>query len=120
MATPNLSAITTVTPGILASQQLTSGDTTIYTVPANKAAKLAKLVLTNVSAAAVVVSVSVVPSGASVDGTHRVVSGFSLAAGDSTTVTEIEGCLLGQGDLISVNAGTATSIDVLLSGLVFA
>ena len=120
MATPNLSAITTVTPGILASQQLASGDTTIYTVPANKAAKLAKLALTNVSGAAVVVSVSVVPSGGAVDATHRVVSGFSLAAGDSTTVTEIEGCWLGQGDLVSVNASAATAIDVLLSGLVFA
>ncbi|MBN9209369.1 MAG: hypothetical protein J0H96_11985 [Microbacterium ginsengisoli] len=120
MATPNLSNITTVTPGILASQQLASGDTTIYTVPANKAAKLAKLVLTNTSAAAVTVSVSVVPSGGSVDGTHRVVSGYSLAAGDSTTVTEIEGCWLGQGDLVSVNASTAAVVDVMLSGLVFA
>lgn len=120
MATPNLSAITIVTPGILASQQLAPGDTTIYTVPANKAAKLAKLVLTNVSGVAVTVSVSVVPSGASVDGTHRVVSAYTLAAGDSTSVTEIEGCWLGQGDLVSVNASAGTAVDALMSGLVFA
>lgn len=120
MATPNLSAITTVTPGILASQQLASGDVTVYTVPANKAAKLAKLVLSNVSAASVAVSVSIVPSGGAVDGTHRVVSGYSLVAGDTTTITEVEGCWLGQGDLVSINTSAATAIDVLLSGLVFA
>jgi hypothetical protein len=119
MATPNLSAITTVTPGILTSQQLASGDVTVYTVPANKAAKLAKLVLSNVSASAVTVSVSIVPSGGTVDGTHRVVSGYSLAAGDTTTITEVEGCWLGQGDLVSINTSAGTSVDVLLSGLVF-
>jgi hypothetical protein len=37
MATPNLQAITTVTPGILSSSQLASGDNAVYTVPANKA-----------------------------------------------------------------------------------
>lgn len=120
MATPNLSAITTVTPGILASAQLGSGDTTVYTVPASKAAKLAKLVLTNVTGAAVTVSVSIVPTGGTIDGTHRVVSGYSLAAGDTTTVTEVEGCWLGQGDLIAVTTSAAAAVDVLVSGLVFA
>lgn len=120
MATPNLSAITTVTPGVLASAQLASGATTIYTVPGSKAAKIAKLVLTNTSGSAVSVSVSLVPSGGSVDTTHRVVSGYNLAAGDSTAVSELEGVWMGDGDFISVTAATASAVDVMLSGLVFA
>lgn len=120
MATPNLSAITTVTPAIFASTQLGAGDTTVYTVPGSSAAKLVKLVLTNTSGSAVTVSVSIIPAGGAVDGSHRVVSGYSLAGGDSTTVTEVEGVLLGAGDSVSINAGVAASVDVLLSGLVFA
>jgi hypothetical protein len=119
MATPNLSAITVVTPKIFASAQLASGNTTVYTVPPNHSAKLAKLVLTNTSASVVIVSVSVVPAGGTVDGTHQIVSGYSLAAGDSTIVTEVEGVFLGDSDFISVNAGTGAAVDVMLSGLDF-
>jgi hypothetical protein len=119
MATPNLTAITTVTPGVLASLQLASGEQTIYTVGASKAAKLAKLVLANTTGTAVTVSVSVVPSGGTADATHRVVSGYSLAAGDSTTVSEVEGMWLGAGSLLSVAASAAPAVDAVLSGLEF-
>lgn len=120
MATPNLFSIVSVTPAILASSQLASGDNTVYTVASNKAVKLTKLVLANVSVSTVVISASVIPSGSSVDGTHRVVSGYSLAAGDTMVITEIEGMFLGQGDFISINAAAATAIDATLNGLVFA
>ena len=119
MATPNLNSITTVIPKILASAQVASGETTVYTVGASKAAKLAKLVLANTSASAVTVSVSVVPSGGTVDGTHKVMSAYSIAAGDSTVITEAENIWLGAGDFISVNASAATAINVLASGLEF-
>lgn len=119
MATPNLNAITSVIPKILASAQLASGDNTVYTVGASKAAKLAKLVLSNVSASAVTVSASIIPSGGTVDGTHKIVSAYSLLAGDSTVITEIENVWIGAGDYISVNASAATSINVFASGLEF-
>jgi hypothetical protein len=120
MATPNLYASTSAVPTLLSSSQLASGDNTIYTVPASKGVKLAKMVLTNVSGAAVVVSVSIVPSGGSVSTTHRVVSGYSLAAGDSTIISEIDGMMLGDGDFVSVNSAAATAIDCVLSGVLFA
>jgi hypothetical protein len=119
MATPNLTSITSVIPKVLASAQIASGDNTVYTVGASKAAKLAKLVVANVSASAVVVSVSIVPSGGTVDGTHKIMSASSLAAGDSTVITEAENIWLGAGDFISVNASAATSVNVLASGLEF-
>lgn len=119
MATPNLNSITTVIPKVLASAQLASGDNTVYTVAASKAAKLAKLVLTNTSGSAVTVSASLVPSGGTVDGTHKIVSAYSLAAGDSTVITEVENVWIGAGDFISVNTSAATSINVFASGLEF-
>lgn len=120
MATPNLTAITTVTPKVLASSQLASGESTVYTVGASKAAKIAKFVLTNTSASAVTVSASVVPSGGTVDGTHRVVSAYPLTAGDTIVVSEVDGVWLGQGDFLSVNASAGTAVDILVSGLEFA
>lgn len=120
MATPNLLSIASVTPKVLASAQLAAGDNAVYTVPASKAAKLATVVLCNTSASPVVVSVSLIPSGGTVDGTHRVISGYPLAAGDSITVNELAGAWMGQGDSISVNAGSAAAVDVTVTGLEFA
>lgn len=116
----NLKTITAVTPKVLASAQMASGDNAIYTVAANKAAKLATLTLCNTSAAPVVVSVAVVPSGGAVDGTHRIVTGYPLAAGDSLTMADdVRGMWLGDGDKINVNAAAATAVDAVLTGLEF-
>lgn len=119
MATPNLSTITSVIPKLLYSAQLGAGDTAIYTVPASKAVKLSTLTLCNINSIAVTVSVSLIPSGGAVDGTHKVVNAYSIAAGDTLTVDELKGAWLGDGDKINVNAGTAASIDPVLTGLEF-
>lgn len=120
MATPNLLSITSCTPVVLTSSQLASGDTAVFTVAAGKAAKLNPLVLCNTSAAAVVVSAGIVPSGGAVDGTHKVVAGLSIAAGETVTLDEFAGQWLGDGDKVNVNAGTGAAIDATLTGLVFA
>jgi hypothetical protein len=120
MPTPNLFSITTVTPGILASSQLAAGDNAVYTVPASEAAKIGPLILCNVSAAAVVVSASIVPAAGSVDGTHKVISAQSVQPGETITCDEFDGLWLGAGDKISVNAGAAMAIDATVTGLVFA
>jgi hypothetical protein len=119
MATPNLSTITTVTPGVLGSAQLASGDNALFTVAAGKAAKLTPLILTNTSGSAVTVSVSVIPATGSLDGTHKVLSGYSLAAGETAAVDELAGMWLGDGDKVSVNASAGTAVDAVLTGLVF-
>lgn len=105
---------------VLAGGQLASGETTIYTVPVvpASATKISSAVLCNTSAAAVTVSVAVVPSGGTVDGTHRVVSGYSLAAGDSTTLPELVGAFLDAGAFVSINASAGAAVDYLLTGVV--
>jgi hypothetical protein len=115
-------AATSGLPQVLVSQQLAATETTQYTGPASSAVKLATATLTNTNAiggAAVTVSLSVLKSGQTADGTHRVLSGYSLAAGDSTVLAELAGVFLGPGDFISAIAGTASVVVLVVSGVVF-
>jgi hypothetical protein len=107
----------------IASGQLSATTaTTIYTVPASSRSKVASFSLTNVTASAVTVSVSVVPSGGTVDGTHQILSGYSLAANDTIShedvLAAIKGAMLPTGAFVSVTAGTANAIDYLCTGAV--
>jgi len=104
---------------ILASGQVAgTSATTIYTVPASSAVKVASAVLCNVTGAAVTVTVAVVPSGQIVDATRTVVSAYSLAAGDSTPLTELVGALLDAGAVISITASAGAAINYLITGAV--
>jgi hypothetical protein len=120
MPNPDFKQGTSLLGKILASSQVAaaSTNTTIYTVPTGSAVKVATFSLTNVTGSAVVVSVSVVPLGGTVDGTHKIVSSYSLAANDTTKITEIEGAMLDAGAFISINASAVTAIDYLLTGTV--
>lgn len=108
---------------ILASGQLAATTaTTIYTVPTTSEAKIGSFSLTNVTGTAVVVTVAVVPSGGTLDGTRTVVSTYSLAANDTISHKDVlsafDGVILETGALISITAGTAGSVNYLLSGQV--
>jgi hypothetical protein len=119
--TNNYLAATSMVGQILCSTQPSStGETTVYTVPSNETIKVASGVLCNTStSSAVTVSVSVVPSGGTADSTHRIISGYSLAFGDSMSLKDyLEGTMMGPGDFISVNVGTASLVDVVITGTV--
>lgn len=71
----------------------------------------------SVGGVAVPVTVAVVPSGGSFDGTHRVLSAFALAAGDTLDLRGyLTGAHLGAGDAVYVQAATANVIDVVITG----
>lgn len=66
-----------------------------------------------------VVSVSLRQAGQTADGTHRFVSGFPLPAGDSLSLKDyIGGAFLGEGESVSIQAGTANVLSVVLTGAV--
>jgi hypothetical protein len=119
--TQNLMAASSGLPQVLASQLLTStAETTLYTCPASSAVKVASANIANTSGAAVTIGVSILKSGQTADGTHRIVPAtFSLAAGDWKKLEELAGHFLGAGDFISVKAGTANGVTVVVSGVVF-
>lgn len=108
-------------PQILVSQQLGTSETTLYTCPANTSAKIMNASLCNTTSSPVTVSLSLVKSGGTVgDGTHRIVSGFSLPANDTLALNDLlGGHVLGPGDKIAAVAGTATAVDAVISAVVF-
>lgn len=109
-----------ISPQVLLSQQLGTTEVALYTVPASTSVKIAQGSLCNITAAAVTVNVSIVKSGGTVgDGTHRVISGYSLAAHDTLPLKDyIGGAMLGPGDVLVAFAGTATAVDIVVTGTV--
>jgi hypothetical protein len=89
-------------------------------VPTRNVVKVQTASLCNVSGSAVTVSVSVVASGGTAGATNRVISGYSLAAGDTIShedgLSVLKELRLGPGDFISVNAGTSSAVDCVLTG----
>lgn len=121
MPTPNVASPIVVTPGILLSIQIPDIlDSVRYTVTANRAVRISQGCLSNVSGAAVLVGLSVIPAGGAVDGTHKVIPyGFSIGAGDMLPLKDYLGdAMLGDGDEIAVHASVANAINVLITGVV--
>lgn len=124
MATPNMLALTSMTPTVLVSTKIAvTTDSAVYTVAANHAVKVAQGTLTNISGVACTIGLSIVPSGGTIgDGTHKIIPDtYSLAAGDTLPLRDYIGDhLLGDGDVIACHAGTANAIDIVISGAVMA
>lgn len=116
--TTNLMSGTSIVPKLLVSTQIASTSaTTVYTVPALTTVKLSQGSLCNTSGSAVNVSLSLVPSGGTADTTHRVVSVFSLPAGDTLSLRDyIAGHFMGPADFISVTCSASGAVDVVISG----
>lgn len=95
--------------------QLTGTQTTLYTATGLRAI-LDKITATNVSASAATVTVNLVPSAGSASATNVIVSAKSLQAGESYGFPELVGHVLNQGGFVSVLAGTASAINLRISG----
>jgi hypothetical protein len=122
MANPSYLALATMKGQILYSGQLaTTTSTAIYTVPASTTVKLSTGTVCNTSGLPVTVSVSLHKVGDTADGTHRVVSGYSLAAADTLSLRDyLSGAMLAEGESVNIIAGTAAVLDVVLTGSVSA
>jgi hypothetical protein len=122
VAGQNVIVATSISPQILVSQQLGTSDAAVYTVPASTSVKVATASVCNITASAVTVNLSLVQTGGTLgDGTHRVIAGYSLAANDSLSLKDlIGGAMLGPGDRIAAYAGTATAVDLVVTGTVHA
>lgn len=121
MATPNIFALANGTPKVLVSSQVPNAEAAIFTTAANHATKITQGSFCNTSGAAVTVSLSIVPSGGTVgDGTHRLISNYSLAAGDTLSLRDyIADAMLGDGDRVAAVASVANAVDVVLTGVDF-
>ena len=107
----------TVTPTRFASIQLTNASVDMYTAPANTRAVIKRLAVTNITAGAITVTVTLTPSGGSA---LTVTSAFSVAAGVSAVLNEWANMVLSPGDKFSALASANTSINLVASGFVVA
>lgn len=120
MANPAIQAVTSTFGQTLFSGQLTTtAATSVYTVPTGKTAKIAQGTVCNPSGSTVTVTVSLLKSGDTADGTHTVISAYPLAAGDTLALKDyLGGAMLAEGEAISVTAGTANAVNVVITGAV--
>lgn len=118
MATQNLLGASSNLPKVLLAQYVAATETTQYTCAANSAVRVASATLCNTHTAAITVSVSVVPTGGTAAGSNRILSSYSVAAGDSIRLDELTGALLGPGDFISGIASTASKVAFVVTGAV--
>lgn len=120
MPNPSYLALTQMLGQILYSGQLSSTSaTTLYTVPSNTTTKVATMTLANTTGSAVAVTVHLLEVGQTADGTHSIISGYSLSAGDTLSLRDyLGGAMLATGESIAVTAGTANAVDVVITGAV--
>jgi hypothetical protein len=120
VANPDYLALTHMYGQILYSGQLsTTSATSVYTVPASTTAKIGQGTICNTSGAIVNVTVALLKSGDTADGTHAVLSAYPLGAGETLKLKDyLGGHMLATGEAISVTAGTANAVDVVISGAV--
>lgn len=100
----------------------TGTSTSIYTVPANSAVKIASIAFANAAALAGTLSVSVVPAGGTSDGTHLILANYPIAAGDALShkdvLSALDGAMLDAGAQIAVTSGVSGTY--LITGAVSA
>src|SRR4029453_8925572 len=96
MSGDNIIAATSITPKVLRSAYLPiTTEAAQYTVSSGQSVKVASPCITNVT-----VSLSLMPTGGSLDGTHRVLNSYSLQANDTLDLSWLRGTMLGPGDVI--------------------
>ena len=89
--------------------------TTQYTAT-GATAIIDKFTATNISASAATISVNLVTVAGSAGNTNLITKTKTLAASEVYTFPELVGQVLGAGDFISTIAGTASAINIRVSG----
>lgn len=92
---------------------LSTGSTTLYTVPVAKSAWVKRAVFTNTTGATIAIAVAVSRAGAP---GLAIISSQALAAGTAYVSPELSGLALNAGDAILASA-TAIGINAFISGL---
>lgn len=97
--------------------QLGTGAGVLYTAGPSTRAQIQAMTVTNTNAAARTVSVHLVTSGGTADGTNIVLSAKSLAQNESYRVIEAIGQWLESGGTIQALASAVSSVDLVASGI---
>lgn len=108
----------TVTVTVLVpAQTINNTQTTMYTAT-GVTAIIDKFTATNYSAAAATISVNLVTAGGTASNNDLIVKTKTLQASETYTFPELVGHVLNPGGFISTIAGTASAINIRVSGRV--
>jgi len=108
----------TVTVTVLVpAQTINNTQTTMYTAT-GVTAIIDKFTATNYSAAAATISVNLVTAGGTAGNDDLIVKTKTLQASETYTFPELVGHVLNPGGFISTIAGTASAINIRVSGRV--
>ena len=106
----------TVTAKVLVpAQTANNAQSTVYTAT-GVTAIIDKFTATNYSASAATISVNLVTSGGSAGNDNLIVKTKTLQASETYTFPELVGHALAPGGFISTIAGTASAINIRVSG----
>lgn len=93
-----------------------SSANTEYTTPASTRTIIDKCTATNTTGGAVTLSVWLIPSGGSRGNSNKIIDAVSVPANTCKDFSELQNQILGTGDTIDILAGSATSINIKVSG----
>ena len=97
------------------SGQLGATDTTLYTCPANKMARVLKCTACNDTTTVPTFDIHFVPSGGSVGDAGLLINNKALDGNESYTCPEVVGQVLDAGDVLSGIASGASQVTVTLA-----
>ena len=107
--------MTVYVKNLVPAKTVENSQTTQYTAN-GVTAIIDKFTATNYSAAAATISVNLVTIGGTADNTNLITKLKTLQPGEVYTFPELVGQVLGAGAFISTIAGTATAINMRVSG----
>ena len=106
----------TVTVKVLIPAKIAEAAQTTQYTATNLTAIIDKFTATNYSAAAATISVNLVTNAGSAGNTNLITKTKTLQASEVYTFPELVGQVLAVGDFISTIAGTASAINIRVSG----
>ena len=106
----------TVTVKVLVPAKYAENSQTTQYTATGVTAIIDKFTATNISGSAATISVNLVTSAGSAGNTNLITKTKTLQASEVYTFPELVGQVLGSGDFISTVAGTASAINIRVSG----
>lgn len=106
------------TPLRLAAAQLTTSAATYYTAPVDTKAIVKQIILSNTTGTAATASISLVASGGTASASNRIVEQISVPANGVVMLDLSQ--VLEAGDFLAALAGTASAINMRVSGMEYA
>jgi phosphoribosylformylglycinamidine (FGAM) synthase-like enzyme len=101
---------------LVAPQQLSNADASVYSVPTQTTAKVGRAVFCNTTASATTITAGITTGGA-LGAATTLISARPIAPGESYVSPELAGAVIPAGSQIHAFAAAATAVTFTVSGL---